>query len=56
MAVTGKLQHIHDMEVLDPDLELTGEQKKAALEYLMFVKEKKSGDVKVRRCADGRPH
>ena len=34
--------------------ELTREQRRAALRYLMFLKEKRSGKVKGRGCADGR--
>ena len=34
--------------------QLTTEQKKAALRYLMFLKEKRCGRIKGRGCADGR--
>jgi hypothetical protein len=43
------------MEPVVPD-ELTREQKQAALQYLMFLKRKRCGLVKGRRCADGRKH
>eukprot|EP00957_Ditylum_brightwellii_P201450 15325703-Ditylum_brightwellii.AAC.1 len=33
---------------------LTYEQKISALQYLMFLKEKRSGEVKCRGCSDGR--
>jgi hypothetical protein len=33
---------------------LTNEQRKAALRYLMFLKEKRTGEIKGRGCADGR--
>jgi hypothetical protein len=33
---------------------LTGDQKKSALESLMFLKEKRDGTIKGRTCADGR--
>ena len=33
---------------------LTSSQRKAALQYLMFLKEKRCGKVKARGCADGR--
>ncbi|KAG7353371.1 hypothetical protein IV203_034640 [Nitzschia inconspicua] len=33
---------------------LTREQKKAALHYLMFLKQKRCGKIKARGCADGR--
>ena len=34
--------------------DLTREDKKAALRYLMFLKQKRSGKIKARGCADGR--
>jgi hypothetical protein len=34
--------------------ELTKEQKREALKYLMFLKEKRCGRIKGRGCADGR--
>jgi hypothetical protein len=34
--------------------DLSKEQKKAALKYLMFLKEKRCGKIKGRGCADGR--
>ena len=34
--------------------ELTREQKRAALRYLMFLKQKRCGKIKGRGCADGR--
>jgi predicted transcriptional regulator len=33
--------------------DLTARQKKSALEYLMFLKEKRDGSIKGRACADG---
>ena len=33
---------------------LSKEHKRAALNYLMFLKEKRCGTIKGRRCADGR--
>ena len=33
---------------------LTKTQKKAALKYLMFLKQKRCGKIKGRGCADGR--
>eukprot|EP00980_Cylindrotheca_fusiformis_P029055 scaffold22705_cov169-Cylindrotheca_fusiformis.AAC.1 len=41
------------MHGVDPK-KLTIAQKKAALQYLMFLKEKRSGKIKGRGCADGR--
>ena len=34
--------------------ELTPEQKRASLQYLMFLKKKRDGTIKGRGCADGR--
>jgi len=39
--------------ILKDDLLLEDKQK--ALRYLMFIKEKRDGEVKARGCADGRP-
>ena len=33
---------------------MTSEQKKDALEMLIFIKEKRDGTIKARGCADGR--
>ena len=35
--------------------ELTSAQRRSALQYLMFLKEKRCGKIKGRGCADGRP-
>ena len=35
--------------------EITGEICKKALAYLIFLKQKRTGKVKARGCADGRP-
>ncbi len=52
----SELQQLHDRKVLEPkDADnLTQEEKKAALHYLMFLKKKRCGPIKGRRCADGR--
>lgn len=54
-AVTKELTQLHDRGVLEPKdaKELTEEERKAALQYLMFLKEKRNGTVKGRGCADG---
>lgn len=55
-AVLMELKQLHDRKVMeprDPDA-LTAEEKRAALQYLMFLKQKKSGKIKGRGCADGR--
>ena len=55
-AVLAELSQIHNLKVVDPKnaSDLTREQKKAALEYLMFLKKKRCGRIKGRGCADGR--
>ena len=55
-AVLNELQQLHDRKVLEPKLanELTREEKRAALHYLMFLKKKRNGRIKGRGCADGR--
>lgn len=35
--------------------DLTADQKQEALQYLMFLKQKRCGKIKGRGCADGRP-
>jgi hypothetical protein len=53
-AVTKELLQLHMKDTFAPinGAELTDEQKKAVLEYLMFLKEKR--DIRGRACADGR--
>ena len=55
-AVMSELKQLHDRRVIEPiypsDITIT-EQKKA-LPYLMFLKKKRSGQIKGRGCADGR--
>jgi hypothetical protein len=55
-AVLSELRQLHDRKVMIPVMahELTYEQRKAALAYLMFLKEKRCGTVKGRGYADGR--
>ena len=55
-AVRSEMQQLHDRKVMDPrpSKELTREQKKEALAYLMFLKRKRCGKIKARGCADGR--
>jgi hypothetical protein len=56
LAVTKEMQQLHDrvvMKVKDAK-ELTPEQRRDALAYLMFLKRKRCGKVKGRGCADGR--
>jgi hypothetical protein len=55
-AVRKEMKQLHDRKVMVPckPKELTREQKKEALAYLMFLKRKRCGKVKGRGCADGR--
>jgi hypothetical protein len=52
-AVLKELKQLHDREVMIPR-ELTREEKRASLQYLMFLKQKRCGKIKGRGCADGR--
>ena len=54
-AVQQELKQLHDRKVLEPRsaTELSASEKKAALQYLMFLKQKRSGKIKG-GCADGR--
>jgi len=55
-AVRKEMQQVHYRNVMEPKkaTELTKEQKRMALGYLMFLKRKRCGRVKGRGCADGR--
>jgi Reverse transcriptase (RNA-dependent DNA polymerase) len=55
-AVQAELSQLQDRSVLNPKdpNQLTRAQKKAALEYLMFLKKKRCGRIKGRGCANGR--
>jgi hypothetical protein len=55
-AVRKEMQQLHDRTVMaaKKPKDLTAQQKKDALEYLMFLKRKRCGTVKGRGCADGR--
>ena len=55
-AVKAEMLQLHERKVMTPKpvKELTREQKKEALEYLMFLKRKRCGRVKGRGCEDGR--
>ena len=54
-AVFKEIKQIHERDVMDPvDFkQLSVEEKKATLPYLMFLKEKHNGSTKGRGCADG---
>jgi hypothetical protein len=55
-AVRKEMLQLHDRKVMAPKqgVELTPEQKREALAYLMFLKRKRCGKIKGRGCADGR--
>jgi hypothetical protein len=55
-AVTAELQQLHDRVVMVPRAAnmLTKEERHNALQYLMYLKKKRSGKIKGRGCADGR--
>jgi hypothetical protein len=55
-AVLVELQQLHDRKVLEPQdaSKMTREERHASLNYLMFLKKKRSGKIKGRGCADGR--
>jgi hypothetical protein len=55
-AVLVELQQLYDRKVIRPvdKYDLTPEEQKGALRYLMFLKEKRCGTIKGRGCADGR--
>jgi hypothetical protein len=55
-AVLKELQQLHDRKVLEPvsSDNITREEKRASLQYLMFLKKKRNGTIKGRGCADGR--
>ena len=56
VAVLVELQQLYDRRVMEPidKYDLTAEERKGALRYLMFLKEKRCGTIKGRGCADGR--
>ena len=55
-AVYKELQQLHERKVGEPRdaSKLSPLQKKNALGYLMFLKQKRTGQIKGRGCADGR--
>ena len=55
-AVFKEIKQIHKRDVMDPvDFkQLSVEEKKATLPYLMFLKEKRNGSIMGHGCADGR--
>ena len=55
-AIEKEMRQLHDRGIMIPVQKesLTFEQRKEALAYLMFLKQKRCGKVKGRGCADGR--
>jgi hypothetical protein len=55
-AVVAELQQLDYRDVIKPVArkDLTYEQKRRALNYLMYLKQKRCGRIKARGCADGR--
>ena len=55
-AVFREMQQLHQRKVCEPckAADLSADQCKASLGYLMFLKQKCSGQIKGRGCADGR--
>ena len=55
-AIIKELRQLHNLKVIIPvdPKTLSAEQIRGALQYLMFLKEKRCGTVKGRGCADGR--
>jgi hypothetical protein len=55
-AVLVELRQLYDRKVMSPinKYDLTAAERKGALRYLMFLKEKRCGKIKGHGCADGR--
>ena len=55
-AIIKELQQLHNLKVITPvdASSLSSEDKSGALQYLMFLKQKRCGAIKGRGCADGR--
>lgn len=49
----SEMQQLDEMKVLKPVSDIDDKMKKDALEYLMFLKEKRCGKIKGRGCANG---
>jgi hypothetical protein len=54
-AISKELEQLHVRQVLQPknSTYLSETQRRDALQYLMFLKEKRDGNIKARGCADG---
>ena len=53
-AIMKELDQLHTRKVLKPKKNLNCKERRDALQYLMFLKEKRNGIIKARGCADGR--
>ena len=55
-AVQKELKQLHDRAVMKPTYadEMTKQERRASLQYLMYLKKKRCGTIKGRGCADGR--
>jgi len=56
-AIMKEVSQLHTRKALLPCSrnDMTYDERKKALRYLMFLKEKRDGSIKARECADGRP-
>lgn len=56
-AIKKELQQVVDVDILSPQKksDLSQDDIDRALEYLMFLKEKRNKEIKARGCVDGRP-
>ena len=57
-ALLKELNQLHKRQALMPKKKeyMSYEERKKALRYLMFIKEKRDGTIKARGCEDGRSH
>jgi hypothetical protein len=55
-AVLQELKHLHDQKVMEPNTfhDILCKERRDSLRYLMFLKEKRTGIIKGRGCANGR--
>jgi len=56
-AILKEVKQLHTRQALIPHIrnEMSHEERRKALKYLMFLKEKRNGTIKARGCADNRP-
>jgi len=56
-AIMKEIKQLHTRQALMPHSrnDLSYEERRKVLRYLMFLKEKRDGTIKARGCADGRP-